>query len=620
MSQIRIGGACLNQTPLDWNNNVSNILQAIQAAQKQNIKILCLPELSITAYGCQDLFLSEWLADEALEQLMQLAPQCTNLAVAIGLPIRHREKVYNTTCMILNGDIQGFYAKQILANEGIHYEPRWFTPWPGDTVEKFEYDGKEYPIGDLTFHIEGVHVGFEICEDAWNKDRPACRLYEKGVELILNPSASHFAFGKHKVREELILTSSKSFECHYLYVNQLGNESGRVIYDGDILLAHRGQLLASNERLSFEPFQLLYYDIDTTLKSYPNSSKPDTSDHNLDFTRAASLGLYDYLRKSKARGYTLSLSGGADSSSIAVLVAESIRQGVNTLGLDKFLKSVGLDMDFEADQEEKEVIRSITNRLLITAYQGTQNSSEDTLNSARSLAESIGAQFKAWTIDEIVNSNHSIIESAIGRLLSWEQDDIALQNIQARSRSPLIWMLANITGTILLTTSNRSEGDVGYTTMDGDTSGSLAPIAGVDKPFLLQWLRYAEKELDYSGLSKVNQLTPTAELRPQQQTQTDEDDLMPYPILVQIERLGIHQRKSPLQIYQLLRNELSLDDSVLKGYISKFFRLWSINQWKRERIAPSFHLDDFNVDPKTWCRFPILSGGYKKELEELEKA
>ena len=181
-------------------------------------------------------------------------------------------------------------------------------------------------------------------------------------------------------------------------------------------------------------------------------------------------------------------------------------------------------------------------------------------------------------------------------------------------------MLANIKNALLLTTSNRSEGDVGYATMDGDTSGSIAPIAAVDKQFVLQWLRWAERELDYVGLGPVNRINPTAELRPLQQEQSDEADLMPYDLMVVIERLAIRDRKPPREVFRLLEEQQLVDRDTLKGYVSKFFRLWARNQWKRERVAPSFHLDDFNVDPRTWCRFPILSGGFREELAELEKA
>jgi NAD+ synthase (glutamine-hydrolysing) len=93
---------------------------------------------------------------------------------------------------------------------------------------------------------------------------------------------------------------------------------------------------------------------------------------------------------------------------------------------------------------------------------------------------------------------------------------------------------------------------------------------------------------------------------------------MPYAVIVEIERLAIRDRRSPVDIFLILREELDLDNNLLKSYIKKFFTLWSRNQWKRERFAPSFHLDEFNIDPKTWCRFPILSGGYQEELKELD--
>lgn len=619
MSQVHIGGAALNQTPIDWDNNTNNILNAIAIAKKNGVEILCLPELTITSYGCQDLFLHEWVVKEAWNQLIKITAECTNIAVAIGLPILFEQNIYNTVCIIDNASIKGFYAKQFLANDGIHYEKRWFRPWPKNVIKALSIAGQNYPMGDLTFELYGITVGLEICEDAWQEDRPACRLVDKGVDLIINPSASHFSFNKKKIRDELVRSSSQTFDCHYLYVNQLGNESGRVIYDGDIILANRGKISIRNKRFSFEQIDLHSIIIDTTAKEIKKEPELDYKNSNEEFSKAAPLALYDYMRKSFSKGYVLSLSGGADSSSIAVLVAESVKLGIEALGIEKYLETVHLDKNIISGHSQEEHFKLIVSHVLFTAYQGTLNSSEDTLQSAKGLADDIGATFKSWNIDDSVTQAHQIAEEAIGRKLNWEHDDITLQNIQARTRSPLIWMVSNIENKILLTTSNRSEGDVGYTTMDGDTSGSLAPIAGVDKPFILQWLKYAEQQLGYDGLKYVNSLTPTAELRPKQFTQTDEDDLMPYPVMVKIERLGIFQRKAPTEVFDILINELEIDKQLLKTYITKFYKLWAINQWKRERLAPSFHLDDFNVDPKTWCRFPILSGSFKKELTALAK-
>lgn len=614
MNTIKIAGACINQTPIDWDNNISNILSTINQAKQEGVKILCLPELCITGYSCEDLFLSKWLPKKALKILYySIIPHTENITVTIGLPFLLNGKVYNTSCLIQNREIKGFYAKQFLANNGIHYEKRWFTEWKSNIESKVNIEGNSYPFGDIIFNIYGLKIGFEICEDAWNTNRPACRLYKKGVQLILNPSASHFAFEKYKQREELVISSSAKFNCYYLYVNQIGNEAGKVIFDGDILIGNKGKLIGRNKRLSFQKTNLL------TIKICPKNSEKDEKNIQKnwqgkmeEFPRAVSLALFDYLRKSKANGYTLSLSGGADSSIIVVLVAEMVKNGISELGIEVFKDS--LNIDFSECNDAK----SLTHSILTTAYQNTVNSSTYTFESAKNIANSIGAKFLHWNIDKTVNFNIETIEKALKKkIFNWKSHDITLQNIQARTRSPLIWMLANINNSILLTTSNRNEGSVGYTTMDGDTSGSLAPIAGIDKPFILEWLKYAEISLGYDSLKYVNCLSPSAELRPLDNTQTDKSDLMPYSILKSIEREAIFHRKSPIEVFDTLKKEIKTTEEELNKYIKKFFRLWSMNQWKRERIAPSFHLDDFNVDPKSWCRFPILSGGFKNEMEDF---
>lgn len=617
MSEIRIGGATLNQTPLNWEGNKKNILDAITTAQKSNVEILCLPELAITGYGCEDLFLADWLYEKSLEILKEIIPHCTNILVAVGLPIQYEGVRYNAACLIENAKIRGIYTKQNMALDGVHYEPRWFTPWPVGKIEKYDLDDRQYDIGDITYDYKDFKIGFEICEDAWRKDRPACRLVERKVNLILNPSASHFAFGKTLEREELVVSSSKKFNCTYLYANLLGNESGRMIYDGEILIAQHGNLIQRNDWLAFEDNQVIFSDVNPSGKDYVTPSTYSRS-KNLEFVKASSLALFDYLRKSKSKGFTLSLSGGADSSSIAILVSEMVRRGVAALGLQAFLNKAGLNITADWSSNDINNSKIICNHILTLAYQGTVNSSTSTLESAKALATEIGATFYHWSIDEEVNSYTAKVENALGRELQWTSDDLALQNIQARSRSPIIWMIANIKNNLLLTTSNRSEGDVGYATMDGDTSGSISPIAAVDKHFIISWLKWAETELGYQALSYVNNLTPTAELRPLEQTQTDEDDLMPYHVIVEIEKLAIRDHKSPVEVYKTLSGARLEDKELLKIHIAKFYRLWSRNQWKRERIAPSFHLDDFNVDPRTWCRFPILSHGFEEELKELD--
>ena len=620
---IKIGGASLNQTPIDWIGNLDNIIKAIEQARSEGVEILCLPELSITGYGCEDLFLSTWLPDKALSILNNIIPACSDIFVVAGLPVRYENKVYNCACAIHDCRMLGFYAKQFLANEGIHYEPRWFTAWEAGVVKEILLNDEKFPIGDVQFSFKNIRIGFEICEDAWRESgRPALRLWEKGVQLILNPSASHFSMGKTRQRFDLITNSSKVFNCAYVYVNLLGNEAGRIIYDGEILIAQLGRLIRSNPRLSFKNINLVSSEINF---SHPGLTPfdPEINDVqiNQEFIEATALGLFDYLRKSRNKGFVVSLSGGADSSCCAILIAEMTRRGIKELGIEQFLLKLGRpDLTLEViNLPTDKAIKLINLHILACAYQGSDNSSNETLESARQLAESIGARFYHWKISDESLSYTKKIEKVLNRKLDWDNDDIALQNIQARARSPIIWMLANINKSILITTSNRSEGDVGYATMDGDTSGSLAPIAAVDKHFLRNWLVWAEGELNYPALGYVNRLIPTAELRPRGESQTDEKDLMPYEIMVEIERNGIRDKKSPLEVYRIIKEHSSVTDSRLKEYIKKFFRLWSINQWKRERTAPAFHLDDFNIDPRTWCRFPILSGSFNEELKQLDE-
>lgn len=618
MGYLKIGGAALNQTPLDWDNNIQNIKDAINQAREQQIKLLCLPELAITGYGCEDMFLSQWVPEKSLDLLLALVPSCQNIHVAIGLPLIFEGKLYNCCAFVNNGKIEGFYAKQFLAKDGVHYEPRWFTPWEAGRTDTINIKGKSYPIGELIFEVDEVKIGFEICEDAWVADdiRPACRLVKKNIDVILNPSASHFAFAKSEFRYNLISTSSKKFSCTYVYANLLGNEAGRIIYDGEVLIYKDGEMLQRNNRFSYHNVNLISAEVDFQQNSSKQSPLThDEREREYEFWEATSLGLFDYLHKSKSSGFVLSLSGGADSSACAIMVSEMVKKGIKELGIQGFIQKAGIKIN------NPEIIQdhlALTSLILTTAYQSTKNSGKETLESAETLAKSIGAKFYHWSVDEEIDAYTTTIEKVLERKLSWKQDDIALQNIQARSRAPIIWMLANINNALLITTSNRSEGDVGYATMDGDTAGSIAPIAGVDKHFIRNWLIWAENHLKQPGLKYVNALTPTAELRPEEHAQTDEKDLMPYDVLVQIEIQAIRDRKSPVQTFQILKEKGITAPETLKNYIVKFYRMWSRNQWKRERIAPSFHLDEFNVDPRSWCRFPILSGSFAQEIKDLE--
>lgn len=656
MKLVKLAAGVLNQTPLAWENNKRNILAAIAEARAAGVSILCLPELCVTGYGCEDAFHSLGVQQTALEVLGEIVPETHGMIVSLGVPILYGGALFNTACLAVDGRIAGFVGKQNLAGEGIHYEPRWFKPWPNDVRVEVEVLGGTYPLGDVMFNVGGVRIGFEICEDAWVATRPGSELARHGADIILNPSASHFAFGKQEVRKRFVLEGSRAFNVSYVYTNLLGNEAGRAIYDGGAMIASAGRMVALGPRFSFRDYHLTtaVLDIDATrmARARTGSFRPELTGNDAvhvslplefplippesphvappawelgsslkeeEFGRAVTLALFDYLRKSRSGGFVVSLSGGADSSAVALLCALMVRFAVRELGRDAVVERLRWIRGLADAADEQAMVRE----LLTTAYQATRNSGEVTRHAARTLAEYLGANHLELNVDGLYESYTSIVSQAIGRPLSWETDDLALQNIQARVRSPSVWLLANLRGALLLSTSNRSEAAVGYATMDGDTSGGLCPIAGIDKAYLRYWLRWMEETgLEGIGpipaLHVVNAQQPTAELRPPSAGQTDEADLMPYDVLDAIERLAIRDKLVPLEVLQSLSPRYpDYDRRQLAQWIERFFRLWCRNQWKRERYAPSFHLDDENLDPKTWCRFPILSGGYERELAQM---
>jgi NAD+ synthase (glutamine-hydrolysing) len=652
------------------------------------------------------MFFSPGVQQTALSMLQELLPATSSLVACLGLPVFHDGAVFNAAAVACDGRLLGFVAKQHLAGDGIHYEPRWFRRWPAGFVSTMDVGGEPNPIGDLLFDCGGVRVGLEICRDAWVADRTGAQLAKRGADVLLNPSASHFAFAKQQIRERFVLEGSRAFCASYAYCNLLGNEAGRSIYDGGTLIASGGKMLVRGPRFSFADLVLTtavidvlntrrsraesFSDIDPTAAGadgstvacdlpYPQVAEPTGAVASLtrviarpngtqgnergstlavvpghpewesgphqkeeEFARAVPLALFDYLRKSRTQGFVVSLSGGADSSAIAVLVHLMVQLGSRELTLPRmrhklaYLQRIDesnlsdratrrMEMTAQHSGVQDAPSKNLVHRLLTCVYQSTRNSSDTTKASARMIAEAIGAEFFHWSVDIIVDLYTDTVAQVIGRELTWQTDDTSLQNIQARARGPGAWLLANIRGALLLTTSNRSEAAVGYATMDGDTCGGLAPIAGIDKAFLLDWLKWMAKTGPAGigplpALSVVIVQRPTAELRPSTFAQTDEADLMPYRVLDAIERAAIRDKQLPVEVFRTVRPQFpQYEVRQLARWVDRFFQLWCRNQWKRERYAPSFHLDDENLDPKTWCRFPILNSGLERELAELRE-
>ena len=701
-------GISINQTALDWEGNTTRILESLEfyknIKNKNEKHIILFPELVLSGYGCEDGFLFSNTKKQSWEKLLKIveaSQKLSNSLIFVGTPFYFNGSIFNTIAVLYEGEILALIPKSYLAGEGIHYEQRWFTPFkePWKKIE-FSYNNRVYDFyfGQGVIDFFNTRIGVEICEDSWVNKRPALNyFYDNNVDIILNPAASHFGFGKYEIRKNIAISSSLNYHSYYFSVNLLGNEAGKAIYDGSMILTKNGKIFYDNSnRFSFKDIIIRSFPLELNelrnqreriysrrndrtidlsfpiIKIHTSSkiNKPIFSNQEhenikqnfisvidyefikelpqknltlnnefLEFLEVERLALFDYMRKTYSRGFTISLSGGADSSLCAILVYQMIRKGIIELGLENFIKKTNYNIqlnDLQSFDTEKQ-IEFFSNKMLHTIYQKTNQNSQQTFDLANELAKEIHSHHLNINIQNLVDEGLKIFQDATKLKLDWENYDIPLQNIQARIRSPMAWLLANVTGSILLVTSNRSEASVGYTTMDGDSSGGLAPIAGIDKAFILKFLDFISSYSDKYTISiktakKIISQPPSAELRPLQKEQTDEKDLMPYSILSMIERFAIQELLSAEEILERLlayqKNHFKINytlpyfedflekikqynEEELKDMINKFFYLWHTNQWKRERFATTFHIDSYNVDPRGWFRFPVISKFYK---------
>ncbi|MBM9546754.1 NAD(+) synthase [Leptospira sp. 201903074] len=642
MPKIKIAAVTLNTTPLDFLGNYESISKAIGSPEAKNADCIVFPELSISGYGCEDSFYNPFVWTRSEEIIEQLKTRAPNQIVMVGLPVFVDSFLYNCMAVLYGGKVVALVPKLNLANTGVHYERRWFHSESEFLNKTITFGGKQVPFGHFIFQTQNWNFGVEICEDSWSVNKPATSYSLYGIDVLFSPGASHFAMGKQKTRKQIFTESSRN-QCNLqVFTNLTGNESGRVIFEGGAIFASLGNLVKEGPRLAFSPFQVTTYSfdpmeiraakarsfrdpkpkismeeiakiqIDTVINTngketfgfsvLDKRTEKEESSESLplslyeEFTRAVCLGLFDYLRKSKTKGFTLSLSGGADSATCALLVT-AMKEIAKRENGDSIFSSLGI--------EEK--------NLLVTIYQKTKNNSSLTEEIAKALADELGCQFYSIAIDRAVETSVELIESVLGKTLNWKEHDLPLQNIQARVRSPLVWLLANLNEHLLLSTGNRSEAAVGYTTMDGDSSGSIAPLAGVSKEFLLDWLDDIQNGNNLfitpkDSIRTLRNTKPTAELKPLSEHQEDEKDLMPYPILQAIERKLVFLAQTEEDCLESLKQEFPWEtgDSLFR-YIKKFKKLFMTAQWKRERLPPSFHLDEYGLDPKSSYRYPILS-------------
>ncbi len=668
----RVGIGSVNQTVGDWAGNRSRIIQCIEQSIAQEVKLLLLPEMSISGYSLGDRLARRGTLLRSYECLTQIATHCQNIIVCVGLPIEHRGVIYNSVAVIANQKIIGFGVKEHLATGDVEYENRWYQPWPHGRVDEWQApDGKKYPIGHLLFQAKGLgKFAFEICEDAWKGIRPGSLYSLAGAELILNPSASWFTLGKQAVRRRMVTQISREDHCVYLYSSLLGCDDTRLIFDGSAFIAVDGTMVKEGDRFRFDkdPF-VIHADVDLSALRQARreegswrqqvaqfeqgllGSIPKIVEIEGDFhskltpladppywlpppTPAVEASLSWLIQKGLIREFT---DQDIPHLELELAICLGLRDYTRKAGVKGFALALSGGRDsamiaylvarmFKYDLSEmpENELKSLIHDKFLMAYLSTENSGNITRTAAAAVAKEIGAKFYDLNIQDTLSTELKLIESAIGRNLSWENsiDDIALQNVQARLRGNIIWFLANLRQALLLSTSNKSEAAVGYATMDGDTSGGLSPIADIPKSLVTLWLHWAQKFHGLEALSYINKQQPTAELRPQAQEQTDEADLMPFAILDRLIYGFIQKAQDPLELFLSLWPQVqSYYESPygFRDHIAKFVRMFCFAQWKRERFAISFRLTAFDLDPKAGGRFPVIQSPFVEELKELDE-
>ena len=668
-----VATASINQTVGDWSGNGRRLISVLEAARRGGVRLLALPELAISGYSLGDRVLRRGTLENSWNTLLSVVPHTTGLVTFLGLPICHRGVLYNAVAVVADGQLVGFTAKENLATGDVEYENRWYAGWPRGEVDSFEApDGTNWPIGSLLFDVPGLgRVAVEVCEDAWKGMRPGSIAALAGATILVNPSASWFVLGKQEVRRKMISQISQEDLAVYVFSSLLGCDDTRLIFDGSAMIAQEGEIIAEAPRFRFSSeFEMVdrVVDLDalrlkrmatgswrqqvealhrgdfgpipeiiaiegsfTTTRPAPPSlpywtrgtrqqpvepslawivdeglapSFSPTDIPHVELELALCLALREYLRKTGVKGVTLALSGGRDSTMCALLIHRMHRYDQPRLTNDE--------------------LRAYTAEHFTTVWMETENSSENTRRAAQTVAAEIGARHLSCSVQEAFDLNLRIARQLTGEEIGWQnpRHDIPMQNIQARIRGSLVWMVANLENYLLITTSNLSEAAVGYTTMDGDTAGGLAPIANVPKSLISIWLRWAAGFHDYRSVEQVFEAPATAELRPPACTQTDEDDLMPFFILDQLIYLFVQRGKDPIEMFETLWPELQHhyrgEAKAFATHIRTFVRRLCAAQWKRERFAISFRVTAFDLDPKTGFRFPPVQAPFTEELAQLD--
>eukprot|EP01130_Rhizamoeba_saxonica_P017339 TRINITY_DN8375_c0_g1_i1.p1 TRINITY_DN8375_c0_g1~~TRINITY_DN8375_c0_g1_i1.p1 ORF type:complete len:738 (-),score=143.11 TRINITY_DN8375_c0_g1_i1:13-2226(-) len=650
----------LAQWSMDFEGNLERIVRSIRIAKEKGARYRLGPELEVTGYGCEDHFLEldtylhSW---ECIAEILK-TDLTDDMLVDIGMPVIHRNVRYNCRVFILNRKIVLIRPKLCMADDGNYREKRWFTEWfhRNETEEHYlpyiiaSITGqKTVPIGDACIAFSDTCLSTETCEELWTPNSPHINLGLSGVEIFANGSGSHHQLRKLDNRIELIKSATAKSGGVYLYSNQQCCDGGRLYFDGCALIVVNGNIVAQGSQFSMKEVEVITATVDLLdVRSYRggiNSRNvqaaqvegvtridcpyqltkgnilrkidPPKQAFYYDPMEEIALGpacwLWDYLRRSGMKGFFLPLSGGADSSATAAIVGfmcHRVFMEINN-GNEQVLLDLRRIAGYNGD-EMPESPQEIASRIFFTCYMGTNNSSEETANRARIIAEDIGATHQQIKIDDMTDSIVDIFSQSSGKTPKFkvnggsQTENLALQNIQARSRMVLsyyyaqllLWSRDKYGSLLVLGSANVDEALRGYLTKYDCSSADLNPIGGISKSDLKSFLLWAAST--FPSMELVAKATPTAELEPitSDHVQTDEEDMgMSYEELTVFGRLRKIDKCGPLSMFEILARRWDhLPPTVVAEKVKFFFRMYSINRHKMTTLTPSYHACNYSPD------------------------
>ena len=519
MTKKKISIGIVQENPIvgDIEGNLQLAINAIDKLSKQSSPdIFVFTEMFLTGYPPEDLILRDDLLDasyEAVEKLCDVKPESF---IVIGYPKKEGDSIFNCAGVLRNKSVITEYKKQELPNYEVFDEKRYFQSGKGPGI----------------FEVNGLRVGLSVCEDIWHEN-VIKQLHEKKTDLILNINASPFHLDKIKERKVLISGHAINYSLPIVYANQVGGQD-ELVFDGtSMAMDGEGQQILQLEKFK-EDYKIVNFTSDQEGKLSSEKREEIPEDKELEEVyKALVLGAKDYIQKNNFPGVLIGSSGGIDSALTAAIAADAI-------GPEK-VRTFMLPFKFTSDM-----------------------SVED----SEKLAVNLGIKHSVIPIGDIYESFADSLEDEFSGL----EPDITEENLQSRCRGVILMALSNKSGELVLTTGNKSETAVGYSTLYGDTAGGFGVLKDVPKTLVYELSRY-RNTISHVIPDRIIDRPPSAELAPDQQ---DSDSLPDYAILDKIIELYVEQDKSKVEI-----EESGIDKSM----VDRVIRLIDLSEYKR-RQAP----------------------------------